>query len=124
MPTSRRPFRARIHGVADLRPHSLRPLRPVDIDLLTGLHQPQAHFPCRLILLGILRVSDRREHEMGADRDVARLEHLLGFLAGELDVLFHVTPKRGADVHQLGAVLGVLLLPVPEHIQTFQRLSR
>ena len=51
-------------------------------DFLTGLHQPQAHVPRRLILLGILRVSDRREHEMGADRDVARLEHLLGFLAG------------------------------------------
>ena len=56
---------------------------------------------------------------MGADRDIARLEHLLGFLAGELDVLFHVTPERGADVHQLGAVLvlDALLLPVPEHIQ-------
>ena len=37
-------------GVADLRPHSLRPDGTVDIDLLAGLHQPQAHFPCRLVL--------------------------------------------------------------------------
>ena len=35
-------------GVADLRPHSLRPDGTVDIDLLAGLHQPQAHFPVPL----------------------------------------------------------------------------
>ena len=54
---------------------------------------------------------------MGADRDVARLEHLLGLLAGELDVLFHVTPERGTDVHQFGAISGPLQSPVPKHIQ-------
>ena len=58
---------------------------------------------------------------MGADRDIARLKYLLGFLAGEFNVFLHIPPEGSADVYQLGAVLGALLLPVPEYIQVLPR---
>ena len=68
---------------------------------LAGLHQPQSHLPRRLILRGMFRVSDRREHEMGADRDAARPEHLLGLLAGELNVVLHIPPRSGAQIYTI-----------------------
>ena len=54
---------------------------------------------------------------MGTDRDVPGLKHLPRFLLCEGYVLLHVTPERGTDVHQFGAISGPLQSPVPKHIQ-------
>lgn len=88
----------------DLRPHPFRD-RSIDIDLLTLFYQPKAHLPCGLILHRIARICDGREHEMGADWDVARLKDFLGFLSGELNVFLYLTSEGRADVHQFGSVV-------------------
>ena len=69
------------------------------------LHQPQAHLPRRLVLGGVIRVCKGREHEVGTDRDIPGLEHLLRFLLCEGDVLFQFASERCADVDQPGAMV-------------------
>ena len=58
----------------------------------------------------------------GADGNVAGLEYLLGLLPGELDVVSHISPERGADIHQLGAVMTTLRHPLPEGLQVLPDL--
>ena len=104
-------------GAVDFRPHPLGDCGAVDMDLLAGLHQLQAHLPRRLVLNGTGRIGVGRKRNVGADGDAAGLKYLLSLLPGELNVADHIPPERDADVHQLWAAVNRLRRPLPERLQ-------
>ena len=103
--------------MVDLIPHSFRPDRTINIELLAGFQQLQGHLPRLGILLRVVRVRYGWEQQVWANGDISIRKHLLRFLPSKLNVLFHIAPQRRADEHQLGAGLFPFRHPFPEHGQ-------
>ena len=72
------------------------------MDLLTGFQQPQPHSPRGLVLGGISRVSNGREHQMGTDWDVAALEYRLGLFTRKLYVFLQIYTSFGPSLLRSG----------------------
>ena len=83
--------------------------RAIHIDLLTELHQTQAHLLCRLFLNRIAGGGDKCEQEVRADRDISALKHRPRRFFCEGDILLRFSPQRRANIHQFGATAGVML---------------
>ena len=103
--------------MVDLIPHSFRPNRPINIELLAGFQQLQGHLTRLGILLRVVWVRYGWEQQVWANGDISIRKHLPCLLPCEFNIGFHITPQRRADEHQLGAGLFPFRRPFPEHGQ-------
>lgn len=88
-------------------PHVLRVLNflshplgglPIHVDLPAAFNEFQAHTKGFFVLYSVLRVGNRRKHQMRADRNIPGVEYLFSKQPCRFYIALHILAQRCTDI--------------------------